>query len=413
MSHGSTGSKSQAAEGVVRPSALAPSLEWLISPVSKKSFFHNTWEKKPLVVSRKQRNYFESLFSLDEADRVLTTLDRRYPDVILKNAHREISGDDYTVGDDALDVAKVYQLFREGSTITFAYLDTVVPSLASFRRGLENEFSCLCQTNIYLTPAGAQGAKLHYDTHDVFVLQIAGSKQWTIYGTPVELPLAAQDFDPAVHQQGAPTLEFELKPGDVAYIPRGVVHDARSGDNVSLHITAGILRTTWADLLLEFVAEASLNDAAFRKALPPGFARQDFDRAQARETFRNLLQRLSAKPNFDAALDRFVDEFISTCPPLLRGQMAQLTALDRLTIDSVVGARAGVVSHLRTNNESASVDCYGRKITFPLHASEALRFALSHSDFAVRDLPGELDDAGKLALVRRLIREGVVVAHSA
>src|SRR5207249_2371503 len=244
------------------------------------------------------------------------------PDVTLKNANRAITGDDYTVGADALDVTKVYQLFEEGSTITFAYLDTVVPSLASFRRSLESEFSCLCQTNVYLTPAGAQGAKPHYDTHDVFVLQIAGSKHWTIYGTPVELPLAAQDFDPAVHEQGAPTLEFDLKAGDVAYVPRGVVHDARSGDNVSLHITAGILRTTWTDLLLEFVAEASLNDPAFRKALPPGFARQDFDRAPARETFRSFLQRLSAEPNFDAMLDRFVDEFISRCPPPLRGQMA-------------------------------------------------------------------------------------------
>jgi len=240
-------------------------------------------------------------------------------------------------------------------------------------------------------------------------LQIAGSKHWTIYGTPVELPLAAQDFDPALHEQGAPSLEFELKAGDVAYIPRGVVHDARSGDNVSLHITAGILRTTWADLLLEFVAEASLNDPAFRKALAPGFARQDFDRTRARETFRSLLQRLAAKPNFDAVLDRFVDEFISECPPLLRGQMAQMAALDRLTIDSVAGARAGVISRLRINAESASVDCYGRKITFPLHASEAVRFALSNPEFVVRDLPGDLDDAGKLALIRRLIREGLVV----
>src|SRR5438046_1787131 len=209
MSHGPTGSRSQAAEGSVRPSALATSLEWLISPVNKKCFFQDYWEKKPLVVNRKQRNYFETLFSLDEADRVLTTLDRRYPDVTLKNASREIAGDDYTVGDDALDVAKVYQLFGEGSTISFAYLDTVVPSLASFRRSLESEFSCLCQTNVYLTPAGAQGAKPHYDTHAVFVIQVAGSKQWTLYGTPVELPLAAQDFGPVVLDTGRPTLEVQ------------------------------------------------------------------------------------------------------------------------------------------------------------------------------------------------------------
>jgi len=92
--------------------------------------------------------------------------------------------------------------------------------------------------------------------------------------------------------------------------------------------------------------------------------------------------------------------------------MAQMAALDRVTIDSRVGARAGLISRMRTEPESTSVDCYGRKITFPIHARDAVRFALSHSEFVVRELPGDLDDAGKLALVRRLIREGLVVAFA-
>ncbi|MGH9710460.1 MAG: cupin domain-containing protein, partial [Candidatus Acidiferrales bacterium] len=282
------------------PSSVGSSLEWLINPVSKKNFFDNYWEKQTLVVKRNQPNYFNSLLSLDEVDRVLTTLDRRYPDVTLKNASREVTSDDYTVGGDALDVAKVYQLFGEGSTITLAFLDTVVPSLASFCRTLESEFSFPFQANVYMTPPGNQGAKPHYDTHDVFVLQVEGSKKWNIYGTPVELPLPEQDFDSAIHEQGATTLEFELQAGDVAYIPRGIVHDARSTDMVSLHITAGVLRYTWTDLLLEFVASAALNDPAFRKSLPPGFARVGFDRTQARETLRSLLQKISSRTDFDA-----------------------------------------------------------------------------------------------------------------
>jgi ribosomal protein L16 Arg81 hydroxylase len=403
---------SQADGELVSPSGFRPSLQWLINPVSKEVFFKEYWEKQPLVIKRNQPNYFSSLLSLDEVDRVITTLDLRYPNVTLKNADREITADDYTLRGDSLDVAKVYQLFGEGSTITLAYLDTVIPTLASLCRNLESEFSFPFQTNAYLTPARAKGAKHHYDTHDVFVLQVVNSKQWTTYGTPLELPLTRQDFDSAIHERGAPTLGFELDAGDIAYIPRGVVHDARSGEDVSLHITVGVLSYTWADLLLEAAADLSLNDLAFRKALPPGFARQEFDRAQARETFGNLLQQLSAKSNLDAILDRFVDEFISTCPPLLRGQMAQMATLDRLTIDSVVGARTNAVSHLRTDGESTSVDCYGRKLTFPVHASEAVRFALSNSQFVVWKLPGDLDDKGKLTLVRRLIREGLLVALS-
>jgi ribosomal protein L16 Arg81 hydroxylase len=404
-----SGSNVPDAGGRVFPSGVAPSLEWLIHPVSKELFFEKYWEKQTLVVTRNQPDYFSPLLSFDEVDRALTTLDRRYPDVTLKNARREITSDDYVIDGDRLDITRVYQLFGEGATITLAFLDNVIPALALFCRSLEGEFTFPFQANVYLTPAGAQGAKPHYDTHDVFVLQVAGSKKWTIYGTPLESPLPGQDFDSAVHERGTPTWDFELNAGDVAYIPRGVVHDARSTETVSLHITAGVLRYTWAELLLELVANASLHDPAFRKALPPGFARQGFDRTEARETLRNLLKQAWTESNFEEALDHFVDEFISDCPPLLRGQLAQMAAVDRLTVDSAVGARTGAISHVQANGETVSVDCYGRRITFPRHALEAVRFALSHSRFAVRELAGDLDEAGKLAVVRRLVREGLVM----
>lgn len=389
------------------PSEGIPSLEWLIHPIGREVFFRDYWEKQPLVVKRRRPDYFSPLLSLDEVDRVLTTLDLRYPNVTLKNAARNVTAEDYTVRGDALDVARIYQLFEEGSTITLAFLDTVVPALASLCRSLENEFSFPFQTNVYFTPPRAQGARYHYDTHDVFVLQVVNSKRWTIYGTPVESPLSVQEFDSAQHERGEPTLQFELEPGDVAYVPRGIVHDAQSGDELSLHITAGILARAWTDLLLEFVADACLNGPAFRKSLPPGFARPGFDRAEARKAFGNLLQKLADKPNLDPVLDRFVDEFVSTCPPLLRGQMNQMASLARLSADSTVGARPGLIYYLRTEGDLVLLECYGRTIKFPARAAEAIHFALSSSRFHVRDIPA-LDDAGKLILVRRLIREGLL-----
>ncbi|HEV2290119.1 MAG TPA: cupin domain-containing protein [Candidatus Acidoferrales bacterium] len=407
MAHPSAGFGTQGKERSVKE--IGPSLEWLLHPTSPKTFFAEYFEKQTLVVKRNAPEYFQGLLSLDEIDRVITTLDRNSDQIILKNAAREITSDDYTI-DGAIDVAKLYQLFHEGSTITLAFLDDVVPALTRFCRSLEREFTCPLQTNIYLTPPGAQGAKAHYDTHDVFVLQVAGSKKWTIYGTPVELPLPSQDFDAAIHEVGHPTMEFELEAGDVAYVPRGAAHDARSTDTTSLHITAGILRYTWTDLLLEFVASASLRDATFRKSLPPGFARSDFDREQARETLRDLLQRASTNGDFNAALDRFAGEFFSKCPPLLRGQMTQMAALEKLSAESIAGIRDGAIYRMDADGYSVAIECYGRQITFPAQAREAVEFALSHSRYAIRDLPGNLDDASKVTIVRRLIREGLVEA---
>ena len=386
------------------------SLNWLIDPVSKQEFFGKYWEKRPLVVRRNGPGYFDALLSLKEVDRVITTFDRRYPDICLKNAAARVTADDYTINGSTLDVARLYELFEQGSTVTLAYLDNIIPSLTLFCRALEREFSCPFQTNVYMTPPRAQGAAPHYDTHDVFVLQVAGSKRWTIFGTPVESPLSGQDFDPTAHELGAVTLEFELQSGDVAYVPRGVAHQARSTDTVSLHITAGVLRYTWADLLLECLASASLQHAAFRKALPPGFARSDFDRSQARGTFRELLAQAANGDSFDAALDYFADKFMRSCAPVLNGQMHQLAQLDSLSLDSIVGARAGVIWRLESSGDSEMIHCYGRTISFPAHAREAVRFGLANGSFVLGDVPG-LDDAGKLTLIRRLIREGLLEAH--
>jgi hypothetical protein len=74
------------------------SLEWLINPVRSEVFFRDDWENQPLVVKRQQPDFFASLLTLDEVDRVLTTLDLRHPNVTPKNADRKVSADDYTVG---------------------------------------------------------------------------------------------------------------------------------------------------------------------------------------------------------------------------------------------------------------------------------------------------------------------------
>ena len=384
-------------------------LEWLIQPITAARFFDEYWERCPLTLRRDCPGYYDALLSLDEIDRVLTTLDLRYPNVILKNASRDIAPEEYTTAGGALDVARLYQLFMEGSTVNLAYMDTMIPALTELCRGLESAFSHPFQANIYLTPPGNQGAKVHYDTHDVFVLQVAGSKRWKTYGAPIELPLRNQHFDPAIQRNGEPELQFELSAGDAVYIPRGHLHEATATSSVSLHITVGILAYTWTDFLLESVADACLSDAAFRKALPPGFARDGVSERQTRETFDRLLQHLARRAPAQGILDRFVDEFMAACPPLLRGQMGQLAALERIDVDTVLEARPSLIARVQVDSHSIAVRHFGRKITFPLHAAPAVRFALSGDRFAVRDLPGDLDDSGKLTLARRLIREGLLM----
>lgn len=49
------------------------------------------------------------------------------------------------------------------------------------------------------------------------------------------------------------------------------------------------------------------------------------------------------------------------------------------------------------------------RLSLPAAAAEPLRFPLAGAPFRVNDLPGRLDEAGKVGLARRLLREGLLL----
>jgi ribosomal protein L16 Arg81 hydroxylase len=380
----------------------------LIDPVSKETFFAEHWERRPLHVQRDDPDFFRNVLSLGEIDRVITTLGLHHPQIELTNAKQPIRPADWTFPSGMVDPSRLYQHFADGATIILPQLDHVVPQLAHLCRGMEAEISARFQTNVYLTPGESQGFKTHYDSHDVFVLQVSGEKHWRIYDTPVELPYRGQSFDPNETEAQALTMELVLRPGDVFYLPRGVMHDASTTSGGSLHITLGVLFTSFTDLLVEALARVGLHDPMFRRGLPPGFARDDFDATEARATFAELLRRFVERADFDDVIQHFASDLVSTRHPLIEGQMEQVMRLGELRLESHLGARPRLLYKLWTEGEQVKLSFYGNEMSLPAHAEAPLRHALATPKFRVGDLPGELDDAGKLVLAKRLVREGLV-----
>jgi ribosomal protein L16 Arg81 hydroxylase len=384
------------------------SLETLIDPVSKQDFFKAYFESQRLLVCRNQRDYFDELLSFDDVDRILTTLQSTREEVGVVNAANKVKASDYVYGDDRIKVDQVFRLHEAGGTIILNHLHRRHPPLASLCAALELEFSAPFQTNIYLTLARAQGFHPHFDTHDVLVLQIAGSKRWQLYGTPVALALKGHGDYARQDDPGLVSEEFELRAGDTLYVPRGLVHEAISTDESSLHITVGILSWTWFDFLLEAVERLAASDRQIRAALPPSFARPDCDRDNFRKTFAVLVHRLATDVEADEMRKGFVERFIDRRPPFLRHQMRALTQFDAIGLDSSVGCRPFLAYLIDEDEESLILRFHRHEIAMPLHAGPAVRHALTTERFRVRDLPGDLDDAGKLVLARRLIREGLL-----
>lgn len=380
----------------------------LIAPISAETFYREYWEKKPLIIRREQREYYTDLLTLREFDRAITSSSLFHPKCFIANAARQVGAEEYTYADGGVDIARLYQQFADGGTIVFNQLEHLLPPLAQLCRSLERETSTRFQCNIYCTPAKAQGFPTHYDSHDVFVLQVHGTKHWILYNTAVELPFKGQPFRRDESPRGEKTAEFDLHPGDMLYVPRGVMHDAQTLEGETLHITLGALATSWTELLLEAVAKVSLGDPDFRRTLPIGYARTGFDRAESRAFFKSLMERVVERADFDAALDHFADDMVSTRNALLDGQMEQILRLQTIQVTDRAGARPNLVYRWRIADGQFIVSCYGAEMRLPEHAAEPARFALETPAFQITDLPGDLDDAGKVVLIKRLVKEGMV-----
>lgn len=394
---------------------MSMTFDQAIAPVTRAEFFQTSFEKKHLVIRRGQADYYSRLLSSADIDWAVSTLGLSVPEVNVVQANREITPADFAYDSGFVDPVAVNQQFSQGATVIMSNLQERLPKLANFCRELEKVFSARVQTNIYMTPANSQGFKAHYDGHDVLVLQVEGTKEWRIYDTPVPLPLEEQGFNPHDVPIGDLTDSFVLEPGDMVYVPRGLTHDAVSTDQTSLHITTGLMMRSWADVMVEALRKLALSDPDFREGLPPGFANEGFDGTAAAEAkFSSLLAKLSAV-QLEPVLNDFREDFIATRLPRAHGQLAQTARLDELSLDSVMGARPTLIYRLADvpakgdQPDSVALSCQGTVITLPAHARNALEFAISTPRFTMSDMPGDLDDAGKTVLLRRLVREGLVV----
>ncbi len=390
------------------------SFEWLIDPITPETFFKEYYERKPLLIRGKHPEKFASLLSVEAIDRYLAGTVPVHPDVFLVDAARELKPEDYSFPDAGgrLDLPRAYQLFDSGSTLSLSQLHDRIPELAALCRSVERTFSSHFQTNIYLSPRNAQGFKTHYDTHDVFALQVAGSKHWTLYEngetTGVVLPLQGQGFEPETHIPGPVTEELTINAGDVLYCPRGVLHAARSTDEVSLHITLGLMGRTWADVMIEAISEACLASPAFRSHLPIGFANPGFDMRQAEATFAALVETFARNARLAPILERFTESFVTSRRPAFQGCLQELDSAPQVAADSRLVARPHLVHLLHEEGDKLVILFGSTQITLPSFTREAVQLALSGEPFSVSDLPGGLDEAGKIVLVRRFIKEGML-----
>jgi hypothetical protein len=208
-------------------------------------------------------------------------------------------------------------------------------------------------------------------------------------------------------------MEFVLNSGDMLYIPRGLMHDAETTGELSMHITAGLLGYTWQDMLVEALIHHGAKDIEFRKNLPVGFARQDVSGTDSlKQHVSVLLQDMVASMDVSSSLTRFTEKLQSDIRPNLPQQFNAILHLSEVGDETMVAIRPEVHFFLSDSEDKCRIHLFGSIIEFPAFMLPALNHVRQHNAFRVSELPDCVDENGKITFVKRLIKEGLAVTRT-
>ncbi|WP_235508833.1 cupin domain-containing protein [Aeromicrobium sp. Root236] len=335
------------------------------------------------------------LLSLDDVDTLLTSSAIRTPSIRLAQDGSVLPESAYTRSatlagkplSGLVDARKALALFDGGATIVFQGLHRYWPPLTRLVAELELDLGHPCQANAYLTPPGSQGFAVHSDSHDVFVFQTAGSKQWEVHG-----PDGVDDV--------------LLEPGLSMYLPTGTPHAARAQDTVSLHVTIGINQLTWRGLV-----ERSLADVVRQtpdEHLPAGYLDEP---AELSEELARRLESLADQiraVDTTAAVEAEVRRFLTSRSPRLEGGLHDVLALGAIDDHTPLRRRAGHPCVLLSRDDRITVLLGDRSIDMPGWLQPAMEELRARRELVPHDLAAHLDPQSRVVLCRRLVREGLL-----
>ena len=340
------------------------------------------------------------LLSFADVDHLLTETAIRTPSVRLARDGSVLPESHYTRSGASLagkpltglvDARKLLRELDEGATVVLQGLHRYWPPLRDLVAQLELDLGHPCQANAYLTPPGAQGFAVHSDTHDVFVFQTHGHKQWEI------------------HTEGRVD-DVMLEPGLSMYLPTGTPHAARAQDVVSLHVTLGINQLTWRRVVERTVHD--LLDAVPDTHVPAGWLDDPDQLASGLRTHLDRVADDVRRLDADAVARQRAERFLTSRGTRLTGGLTDVIAVRELTDTTRLARRPGhpcvLVDADGADGAVLRVLLGDRHLDVPTRLRPALEVVRQRDELVPADLADHLDPESRLVLCRRLVREGLL-----
>jgi ribosomal protein L16 Arg81 hydroxylase len=282
-------------------SVLAPQMKiaGLLSRVwgeeSFAEFMKDNWGRESFY-SKSNLHEFNGL-TLDSVFEQLSKVDVLASNVTVINNSNQVVTSYYKRDEAFIDLPKVKSAFFNNEiSVIFNKINLSLYPVQEYAFEFEKVFNVRSTINLYLTPPFQQTLERHWDCHEIFIIQIQGEKRWNLYDTPMSYPLANFHSYSDFHLDVADVQnEILASPGDLLYLPRGLLHNARAAKEHSMHLTISINIPTWYELV-RYTTEALIIQSGsklkFRRPIDLHLYKEDPD--ALRQSLKALLHEVLA-----------------------------------------------------------------------------------------------------------------------
>lgn len=199
----------------------------LLGGMSPARFMRDYWQKKPLLIKQAIPGVTppierSKLFALAESEDVESRLIVK-TDGAAKKSRKAVADAGWRLSHGPMSRRSLPAMSQAGWTLLVQGLDLHVPAaydlLQQFRFVPDARLDDLMIS--YATDGGGVGP--HYDSYDVFLLQVHGQRRWRI--GPLKDASLQADVPLKILTRFVPEQDLVLEPGDMLYLPPRWAHD--------------------------------------------------------------------------------------------------------------------------------------------------------------------------------------------
>lgn len=269
--------------------------------IDKEKFKKDYLYQTPYVF---KKSFDNSEFNWNNVNEIYSRGDVSHRDFKLMNGY-EVPKQEYVENYNNLGVIEyrcitstLYKYLRNGATLV---LNRIINELIvdDISRQIGNFSEARTITGGYAAFSSKSSYKSHWDTRDVYAVQLIGKKRWILKKPNFNFPLHMQQTKnfPSIQEPTEIYMDVVLEAGDILYIPRGWWHDPLPMNEETFHLAVATFPPTGFEYI-QWLQNVAPNILDCRKSLT------SFE--NDKESFNNISHQITEIMKDKKFYDRFM-----------------------------------------------------------------------------------------------------------